>query len=64
MVANYGYANAQAVDNAFTFTYYGTNYQGVETTPIYTVELKQSNVVKYTFTCNVVSEAVIDVVVS
>lgn len=64
MIANYGYANAQAVDNAFTFTYYGTSYQGIATTPIYTVELKQSNTVKYTFTCNVVSEAVIDVVVS
>lgn len=64
MVANYGYADAQAVDNAFTFSYYGTNYQGVVNTPIFSVELKQSNVVKYTFTCNVVSEAVIDVVVS
>ena len=64
MIANYGYADAQAVDNAFTFTYYGTSYQGMATTPIYTVELKQSNTVKYTFTCNVVSEAVIDVVVS
>ena len=64
MVANYGYADAQAVDNAFTFSYYGTNYQGVVNTPIFDVELKQSNTVKYTFTCNVVSEAVIDVVVS
>lgn len=64
MVAHYGYADAQAVDNAFTFSYYGTNYQGVVNTPIFDVELKQSNVVKYTFTCNVVSEAVIDVVVS
>ena len=35
MVANYGYADAQAVDNAFTFTYYGTNYQGVNNTNLY-----------------------------
>lgn len=64
MIANYGYENAQAVDNAFTFTYYGTSYQGIETTPIYQAELKQSGTLKYTFTLNVVSEAVIDVVVN
>ena len=62
MIANYGYADAAAVDNAFTFAYYGTNYQGVVNTPIFDVELKQSGVLKYTLTCNVVSESVINVV--
>lgn len=62
MVANYGYADAAAVDNAFTFTYIGTNYQGVVNTPIFDVELRQSGTLKYTLTCNVVSESVIDIV--
>lgn len=64
MIANYGYANAQAVDNAFAFTYIGTSYQGSTTTPIFEVELRQSGTLKYTLTLNVVSEIVTGIVVN
>jgi len=64
MVANYGYADAQAVDNAFAFTYIGTSYQGSTTTPIFEVELRQSGTLKYTLTLNVVSEIVTGIVVN
>ena len=64
LIANYGYENVQEVDNAFTFTYIGTSYQGIETTPIYKAEIRQrgTTTLAFTFTLNVVSEAVIDVV--
>lgn len=66
MIANYGYADAQAVTNAYTFTYTGTSYQGMVTTPIYQVDLTKTSTstLEYTFTINVVSESVVDVVLS